>query len=456
MDIPFGLASYRRDAAQLPEFRLINMLAEATPTAKSQVAIIGRPGVNSVATWGSGPINGVFREEGVFNGDRFALSGQTLYREGASIGTVLGDGACKFAASPLELVVCRGGKAYSYNGTDFAQIVLPDDFECITVAFIATLFLFGRGDDFPNRWYWSAILDARSIDALDFASAESAADSLLEIIIVGDNVYLLGGATIEIWMLTGTAALPFSRQSQRLFRKGVIQTGAAAQHDNTLFFVGNDCRVYRLAEVPQRISDSGIEEQIRKSATCRVFTYGYDGHDLFAVRLDAQTWLYDAATGQPSEFQTLTRANWKANCAAMVGGEPLFGDDTTGDLLQFSGYADGTADLERIVCAAMPVSGSAIIDNVGIEVNSGGAAFLSGEGDDPIVEMRVSRDGGRTFGAWRGVSLGQQGEFRRRAVWRRCGSVDAPGVLFEFRLSDPSPFRVSRAFVNEPTGGRGR
>ncbi len=97
MDIPFGLASYRRDAAQLPEFRLVNMLAEATPAAKTQVAIIGRPGVNSVATWGSGPINGVFREEGVFDGDRFALSGQTLYREGVSIGTVLGDGPCKFA-----------------------------------------------------------------------------------------------------------------------------------------------------------------------------------------------------------------------------------------------------------------------------------------------------------------------------------------------------------------------
>ncbi len=453
MDIAFGFPSYRRDG--MPEFRNINVFAEATPSAKSQVASIGRNGVNSVATWGSGPVRDVFHEEGVFGGDRFALSGSTLYREGVALGEILGTGPVSVAASAIELVITRGTKAYSYDGTDLVAIALPDDFNCSKVAFIAGLFLFGRGDD-SHKWYWSAVLDARSVDGLDFASAESGPDSLLDIIVVGDNVYFLGGSTIEVWQLTGELALPFSRIPQRLFRKGVIQTGAAAQHDNTLFFVGADNRAYRMAEVPQRISDHGMEERIGASSSIKCFTFAWKGHDLFAIRGDDFTLLYDAATGQPCEFQSLTRTNWKACCATMIDGEPLFGDDTTGDLLQFSGFADGDAGLERVIAAAFPTSVSVPVDSVEIEVNAGHTPGLAGEADNPIVEMRMSRDGGKTFGAWRGQPLGQQGEFRKRARWRRCGYADAPGALFEFRLTDPAGFRVSRVCINESGGGRGR
>jgi hypothetical protein len=70
--------------------------------------------------------------------------------------------------------------------------------------------------------------------------------------------------------------------------------------------------------------------------------------------------------------------------------------------------------------------------------------------------MRTSRDAGRTWGAWRPTSLGEQGNYRTRVEWRRCGLFDDPGLLAEFRCADPVPFRVGGVKYNEQSGGRGR
>jgi hypothetical protein len=56
-------------------------------------------------------------------------------------------------------------------------------------------------------------------------------------------------------------------------------------------------------------------------------------------------------------------------------------------------------------------------------------------GSDPQVMLRISRDGGRTFGPERWRSAGKIGEFRRRAAWNRNGR--ARDWVFRVRLTDP-------------------
>lgn len=454
--IRYGVGAYRRDNGNLPEFRLVNMFVEQTPSAEAGVTLLSRPGLSDVATWGTGPVYGLFSQEGSFGGDLFAAIGNTVYREGVSLGTLPGSGPVSWAASADELLVTRGSTAYSYDGTDFVNSGFVGLFsnEVTAVAFLAGLFI--AAEKGSHRFFWSAVRDSRSWNILDFASAENAPDELLDVLEVGDNLYLLGQSSIEVWAATGAEEIPFSRIQQRLYRKGVHGTGCTVEQDNSLTFVGNDGIVYRVAQVPERISDHGIEERIKASATVFCWGFVYEGHSFFCLRLDQGTWAFDAATGQWCEFASYGRSNFRARCAAVQRRTLFFGDDGTNILWNFGGWRDGEDTLVREFTAAAPARGAIQVDNLEVENNAGWTDELAGQGSDPILEMRSSRDNGATWGTRRSAPLGRQGEYRTRTRWRALGMFDSPAAVFEFRCSDPAPFRVSSVKANEPGGGRSR
>src|SRR2546425_1673706 len=75
-----------------------------------------------------------------------------------------------------------------------------------------------------------------------------------------------------------------------------------------------------------------------------------------------------------------------------------------------------------------------------------GLGTATGQGSDPQAMLRVSQDGGRTFGNERQASIGRIGEYRKRVYWTRLGAN--PDAVIEVTWSDPSPVRVIDAFVN--------
>lgn len=454
--VPFGTGAYRRDAGHFAEIRCVNMFAETTPTAEGNVALISRWGLTSHASHGDGPADAVMRREGVFGSDLFTVSGSGLYRGSTLLGTIAGTGPVSWAFSDLELVLTRGGSAYSYNGTDLAAIAFPDSADVTAVTFLAGLFVFARADS--AKFYWSAVLDGRTINALDFATAESSPDPLRDVITMRGNLYLLGSETIETWFPTGDVDLPFTRVDQRLYPKGVIATGCALELDNTLFLIGSDGLVYRLGEVLERLSDHGIEERIQNSDSYKAFSIETEGHKNFVVRLSQGTWAYDAATQQWWEIRSYGRNNFRGQCAVSAGLDVYLGDDEDGTVWTLTETPeDGGDTLESLFMAGFRIAGGTQpIDNLQLEANVGWTEYLTGQGADPVVEMRASRDAGATWGNWRSSKLGQQGRYRNRARWTRLATFDAPGALFEFRITDPAPRRVSGVTVNEAGGGRSR
>lgn len=450
----FGRSAYKRGT--LPELRLVNMYAEATPTNEGGVVLLGRPGLELSFAAGGGPIRGIFSQEGTFGGDAFTVSGSSLYRGTILLGTINGTGPISFAASDIEVVVTAGQTAYSYNGSNLAAIAFPDNADVVAVGYVAGLFVYARAES--HRFYWSAVLDGRTINALGYASAELKPDYLLDIQIVRGNLYLIGQQTMEPWWPTGDPDLPFARMDQRLLPKGVFSSGCSAEFDNTLGLIGNDGIVYRIGDVAERLSDHGIEERIEASSTASCFTFVYEGHSFFCVRLDTITLAYDAATGEWCELASHDRANFRGQCAATSGRRVLLGDDETGKVWTFAETPmDDGGTLVGLFTAGFPIhGGTLIVDNLSLEANVGWTEFLAGQGSNPKVEMRASRDGGATWGNWRSASMGAQGKYRTRARWTRCGMFDAPGGLMEFRFPDPAPRRVSGVLINEPGGGRSR
>ena len=452
--ISYGAGAYKRDQGNLPPLTLINMFLEQAKTSEQSVCLQSREGLAVSSTVGAGPINGIMSKKGTFSGDLFAVSNNTLYREATSEGAITGSGVVSIAGSDNEVVVTRGGTAYSYNGTNLAAIAFPDSADVRAVAFINGRFVMIR--DGSAKFYWSNILDGRTIDPLNFATAERQPDQLLDLIARGDILWLFGQSTVEAWSNDGADAdIPFSRIEQVVFDVGVIATGCAVQADNTVMFIGVDGVLYRVGEVPERISDHSVEERILSSDTHRLFTFKYQGHEFIAVRLDDETLAYDCATQQFCELQS-SGGNWIAQCGTMVDDVAYFGHVSSNKIMVFDGWDDLGDELERRFSAAVPLDQPLTVSNIQLWCNAGQTGILVGQGTDPEVEMRYSRDAGNTWTDYDGARLGATGEYRAVPAWRRLGQLDFPGLLAEFRLTDPVPFRVSAVKVNDFSGGRSR
>lgn len=462
--LSYGAGAYSRTNGQFPPLTCENMRLVKSKTSEGGVALKSRYGLGLIATNGAGPVQGLFSSRGTLDGDDFSVSAGTLYRGTVSIGAVSGTGSVKFAGGFGELLVTRGSTLRSYNGTTIANVAFPDGANVRSVCFIGSLFVAVR--DASAKFYWSGVLDGRTWNALDFATAEREPDELLDIAALGDNIWLFGQNTIEAWAHTGDADLPFTRIEQVAFDKGILQTGCVTPADNSLYFVGSDARVYRIGETPQRVSPEDIEERIAAATTVSLFTHLDADGEYVCLRLEGggtdTTYELNIATGEWSQMTSgADSGQWVARCAAMKGTVAYFGNDTTGEIMGWSEHDDMGDVMVRGFTAASQLDRPLPVDNLWLWVNSGATALLSGQGSDPRIEMRVSRDAGNSFSDWNDTGLGNAalggaGEYRVIPEFRRLGQFDAPGLLAEFRVTDPVPLRVSAVKINEPLGGRSR
>jgi hypothetical protein len=445
----YGLASYERTTGGLPPLELVNMFVEKAATSENSACIQSRPGLTSAYTNGSGPVRAVYSNPGVLSGDVFTVVGSgsspTLYRNSSSIGTLtsVGSGPIKIAGRDGEILVAGGGTLKSYNGTNIASTGFTgiSSNNAASVCYINDRFVAIEANS--ARFFWSALLDGRTWDFLDFATAERQPDNALDIEALGDNIWPFGQATVEVWQNDGVT--PFSRIEQVSFDKGIIATGANVKADNTLFFAGSDCVVYRAStDVPQRVSEHWLEEKIRGSTNCSLFTFLRDGHEFVCVRLDSETFAYDCATEAWCELQS-SGGNWIVQCAAMKGTVPYFGHSSTGDVMNFSGWQDLSADLTRRFTAAVQLDAPAEIDNVWLWAETGTALSITSE---------LSRDAGEAWESSEVTTTTSAG--RAIAERRRLGQFDAPGAMVRFTTTSNAPFRISAVKYNEPLSGRSR
>lgn len=458
-DILYGKGAYRRDNGNFAELKLLNMFPEQSPSAEQGVALLSRPGLVVAYEVGEGPIRDTFMRPGLFNGDTFTVSGAELYRNTTLIGTVDGDGIPRWANSKIEVVVTCGATAYSYREGDLAAVALPDGFACRSVCgAIGGMFVYIK--DGTHHYYWSEVNDARTVRPLSYAAAQSMPDNLLDCMSIGDNLFLLGEESTEVaYFDKNDVDLPLKRIIQRTAPKGIIATGTATLFDNALHWVGHDGVIYRMADVPTRMSNHALEERISQSAHYRMFTFLFQGHSFLCVRLDGGTWVFDPAGGEEwPQFATHNHPNFIGQCACMPESGVQFGSDTDGKIYEFgSEWTDDGQMLERRFTAAFPINGGVVpVDIIEIECNPGAINADDWPDVDPQIEMRTSRDGGRNYTMWRTARLGRQGEYRKRPRYRRMGFFDAPAAIFDFRLMDPAPLRVSGVLINEPSGGRSR
>jgi hypothetical protein len=422
--------------------RLVNMYAEQAD-GKSNVALHGTPGLLLDAIYGAGPIRGIR----FMSGTRYVVSGNRLYNAlGSVLGVVNGSGPVSMADNGEQLVIVTSantGYVYSLSG-GLVTITDPDWPGATSVDYLDGYFLFTE----PNSgiFFISALNDATDIDALDFASAESAPDHLVRVFVDHREVWLMGVDTCEIWVNTGDGDFPFERQPGAITEKGLRGKFTVSKADNSIYWVDRDGIVRRAAEAysPVRVSTHAVEHQIAKGDldNAEAFTYAQEGHEFYCLTVpNAGTFVYDAATGLWHERESYGQGRWRASGFARESGVQYVGDYQSGNVyrLDLDTYTEnGVEQVAEMVFPPIQADGERfILGSVRLDMESGDATNAK-------VMLQVSRDG-RTWSDENWQPFGDVGDYAKRVIWRRLGQYDT--CHLRFRISDNAKRAVFAAYA---------
>ncbi|WP_025899049.1 hypothetical protein [Sneathiella glossodoripedis] len=261
--IPFATNSYKSRSKPLSSQRLVNLYAEkAPPTAKSDVVLMGTPG--QVLFSSLVDIRGML----MMGSFLYAVSGKTLYKvlqDGTteSLGTITGGDYVFMATNGTQLVIVQNPRGYVYTVADgLSQIADPDFPGASSVTYQDGYFIFTR----PNtgEFFISALLDGTEYDALEYATAEMAADNSIRVFSDHRELWIFGTDTTEVWFNSGDADFPFERISNVSLEVGCAAALTVAKMDNTVFWLASDLTVRRADGYnPVVISTPPIEDEIK-------------------------------------------------------------------------------------------------------------------------------------------------------------------------------------------------
>lgn len=452
----------------LPATRAVNCYSEPTKAGPKQAARISRPGLTLQYTLASGPVLRSYQNPGIFGGDPFFVAQGHLYRKSTSLGAVPYSTQPRMTATNTQLALVSGGALYVYTTAGLTAVRFFDDGVSrlppfSSVAVLYNIFVYSVAG--TNTYYWSQAGDATSINALNFTAAQTSPDQIIELAVLAEELYIVKAVATEIWdynpivNAAGQVTQPFQLSQGRTYIRGTPAQGSVVSRlDNAMFWVGDDLEVYRSGAVPLKVSTPFIDDRLRAAkasiAQTTAFALGIEGHWLYVLNLPAlnESYAYDCATEQWAQWGTQTVLDSEpglfiGGCAAGQGATIWVGDSTSPNVYLLDVASNADNGLSRAVICAGAIwvtSGAKRLNNVALACVRGGGSNT----DNPIVWMRLSYDGGRTFTSWMEGQLGFLGDYSFKAVWRNLGIMRQPGVLVEFAVLDHVSFVVEGGSFN--------
>jgi len=471
--VPFATSSYHHRSLPISAQRCVNAYAEKEPPdAKTPVAVIGAPGLTAFATCGNGPIRGMH----VLNGLLYAVSGTSLYSVSSTGvatvvgGSVLGTGIVKMADNGTQLCIVNGTQGYIYAPlTGFAIISDVNFHSANTVTFFDNVFVFDWAR--TSKFFISNTLDGTSYNGLAFASAEVSSDYVLATINQQENLIIFGGGntsgdgTIEVWYDAGLPVFPFLRVDGGVVERGCGAALTPIKEDNSVFFLGDDVIFYRLNNMaPQRISTHALESEWQKYSTVSdafTFSYTHEGHKFVVLTFPSgnTTWVYDVSTNLWHERISWDQfgnnlGRWRGNCHQSCYNLNLIGDAFSGQIgsLDASVFTEFGSTMQLLCVTPMAHNDRKriYVSRFELDVDSG-IGLTTGQGRDPQVMLRWSRDGGRTFSdlqQWH--SIGVLGAYLQRLRWLKLGQ--GRQWCFQITCSDPVKRTIISAHADSKSG----
>lgn len=300
--------------------------------------------------------------------------------------------------------------------------------------------------------------------ALSFSSKDGAPDNLVSIIVDHREVYLLGEVSSEVWVDSGLFPFAFQRIPGTSTQHGIAAKFSVARIGNSFAYLSKNVRgqsqiMMMNGYTPTRISTHAVENTlINKFVTdARAWTYQLEGHEVYVISFPTLdlTWAYDVSTGMWHKWLWVDQNNvfhrHRGNCHASFQGLNLVGDHTNGQIykLDSTNYTDNGGEIRRVRRAPHLISDYQRQYFSELQIHFQPGIGLP-DGSAPQAMCRWSDDGGSTYSNEHWTSIGVQGAYKNRAIWRRLGQ--SRDRIFEVVVTDPINAVITAANLKAEAG----
>jgi hypothetical protein len=405
---------------------------------KAGVVVVGTPGS---FVWVSLPTYPVYGRW-VVGTTLYVVAGTVLYQiyPGGSY-TALGTMStvaqqCGMSDCTSQLIIVDGVAGYTYTfGTSTLAKITDASFPngTTSVAFLNSSFYATLPG--TRTFIKSQPLDGTLWTPYVFGTKENASDLLLELDVINGTLVLFGQLTTEFWQDAGLSPLPVQRINGSTQNWGLAAIHSHVHAGNTIMFLGvnpdGGIRVillngYTATPISSSDVDSLIESfSVVEDATALV--YSAYGHSVYQLTFPSEnrTICYDLTTQMWHEAQTGLDPVGRhyANLGFTFAKKNYVTDFESGNIYQLDmdTYTDNGQAIRREVCTRHIRSdgNELFLEQLALEFETG---VGNAAAPNPVVTIRISRDGGRTFGPEKTKPLGAVGAFIRRARFKRLGS----------------------------------
>lgn len=436
----------------------------------TKAALYPTPGVSLLVDSGAGAGRGHFYQ----NGREFAVISDVLY-EISLTGVLTNRGTVATDANPAtisgngdaggQLFITSGGNGYVYDLTGNTLSAVA------ALAGIATMGDYLDGyflclDTTTSTVFISDLLDGTTWDPTQYIQRSIAPDDWVSMKVSNRYIYLWGSETGEVWFDAGAFPIPFEPHPS-----GLMQFGCGAPFSPEVVGDGVNWLSSTQNGSGAVLRATGFNPVVISTyATHYAFSqytnlsdaigdsYEDLGHSFYVLtfRQDNATWVWDATSNTNAWHN---RGTWDPDMYHFDAWRPMFHAFAFGEhrILDLEGpgvyrmgstyYADvDDLAIRRVRRAPCLTDENRLIFFSQFELDlEPGLALSSGQGSNPEVMLRISNDGGKTWGNEITQTAGTIGQYGKRVIWNRCGA--GRRRVFEVSVSDPVPWRLLRAFI---------
>lgn len=376
-----------------------------------------------------------------------------------SRGTIPGTGRCSFASDGTNLIIRNGLNTYQYN-TSLTTVTDSDLENAQTVAYINNQMVY---QGLSARFGVSDAGTPHVINALNYATAESQGDDLVEVYSFNDNVYLGGERSIEAWYNSGVGTPPFDRINQSTIRDGVASPFSMANSESFLYYMSNDGLVKRMSAFqPENITPSSIAKEFRQSTLgdAQGYVVKLDGQNFYIVQLPTSNKTFAVSEQSGEWFKLSSGVNGDRhlmNGYVYAFNKHLVADYNSGDVYEwdFDTHESNYTTLIRQRDSA-PINGLLLgVPGSRLMMKRFELIMETGVGNSDIENPRVmisgSIDGGRSWFNEDWIEIGRTGESVQRVEWYDTRTFY--DLMIRVRVSDPAFIGIHGAAIDIRSAG---
>ncbi len=453
-NIPLGGSGANFDSKK-SRAMLINMIAEADKD-QNYSSIKRCDGLTSFST-----ALGAARSNILVNGAyAYFISDTDAYRVSKSgvsesLGAIGGAGFGQVLSNSVpnnnQILFLNGdGEGWIYDSAGLTQITDADFFPTTSGTVLNERFWFIR--DGTNEFFASDVSNGFSYNPLSFASAEESPDFGKSIIAKKSSLWVIGDQTMEFWQSFDDVVLPIRKVRGSTIERGIQAKSSLAEAGEFFAFLADDLTVRLISgNTATVISDLNFNLRVRGNgtATSPGFSVTDDAigffvdsptHKIYYITFPSEnyTWGYDLTTGLTHTRESNNIGYWRINSANIFNGKILVGDRVSSSmwLLDPAAKTEG-GEVLRSTYRSTGISFEYDITIPKIEID-----MEVGQIEDPTVSpqlmVRYTKDGGYNWINHSDISLGNQGNYRKRVVMRNFGRlVRHKDFAIELIVTDP-------------------